>query len=134
MSVPRHLLQRPRRRLPPPAQRGVGPAVVAEEVVVEPEVVVEVTDAAPAVVDSVVVVEPEVVAVVEPEVAPVVEAVVQPEPEDVVVEPAPAPAPTVAWNPTMKKADLVAIATAHGLAVTVENTKAEIIDALRTLG
>lgn len=50
-------------------------------------------------------------------------------------EPLPEAAPTgPVWDPSWTKARLVAVAEALGLTVTVENTKAEIIAALKTIG
>ena len=120
MSLPRHFSQRPRYRLSPPPQRGVaGPveAPVSEEVEVM-EAMAEIIEAAPVVVEPVIV-EPEVV---------VVEPVVEVEPEVIAATPAKA----ATWNVAMKKADLLAIALGLGLAVTDDNTKADIVEALRS--
>jgi hypothetical protein len=45
-------------------------------------------------------------------------------------EPVAAEPTKVAWDATMKKAELLAIATAKGLSVTAASTKAEIVAAL----
>jgi len=84
-------------------------------------------------------VEPEVVEpeVVEPEVAEpeVVEPeVVEPEVvEPEVVEPEVVAVPSLVWDASMRKGDLLKIAQDAGLSVTETNTKAQIIAALQTL-
>jgi len=74
-------------------------------------------------------VEPEVVEpeVVEPEVAE--PEVVEPE----VVEPEVVAVPSLVWDASMRKGDLLKIAQDAGLSVTETNTKAQIIAALQTL-
>jgi len=118
MSIPRHFNQRPRRRMAPPPRR-VGNPTVSVEVetpVVETPVVEEVVVEIP-------VVEIPVVEI------PVVEEVDTAEVE--VVPPAEESAPE--WNQGMRKAELLAVAEGLGLAVTDDNTKAEIIAALRAV-
>lgn len=139
---------RPRPNLPPPVQRppkGSVPVVAAVVEVVEPEVLPEVEVVVETVEAVAEVVEPEVVRAVhtvELAVEPVVveapvavetppvaepEVVVSSEPE--VVEEHKAPL----WKPSMNKAELLAIAASLGLTLTEENTKAQIVDALKNL-
>ncbi len=135
---------RPRPNLPPPVQRppkGSVPVVAAEvepEVHPEVEAVVETVEAvAEAVEVPPAVVEPEVVRAVHT-VELVAEPVVVVEPE-VVVEPQ-AQEPEVVeehkaplWKPSMNKSELLTIAASLGLTLTEENTKAQIVEALKNL-
>lgn len=88
------------------------------ETVVEPDVVVDETP----------------ISIEEPAVVPepvVEENVVEDVPVDPVVEPA---VEEPAWKPAWRKADLLTFAMEHGLDVTEENTKAEIVEALTQAG
>ncbi len=138
---------RPRsNNLPPPVQRPPKGSVPVVAAVVEPEVHPEV-EAAVETVEAVAeavevppaVVEPEVVRAVHT-VEVVAEPVVVAEPE-VVVEPQPlAQEPEVVeehkaplWKPSMNKSELLTIAASLGLTLTEENTKAQIVEALKNL-
>lgn len=139
MSVPRHLLHRPRRG-PPPVQRGQG-RDPAPEILEAPEAVAEVH----AEVHETIVEAPEAPTLPEavadaPEVAPILDAA--PEAPTASSEDPLAPTPLEgdadlplkpAWNVGMKKSDLLAYAASQGLSLTEENTKAEIVDALRKI-
>ena len=119
MSVPRHLLQRPRLRLPPPPSR------TRVEALPEPPV------------------EPSVEAPVEPPVEPSVEAPVEdlPEPSTSSLEPdedtedGAFTDPThedLKWDMSMKKSQLLEIASKLGVSADESMTKAAIVAALKT--